>query len=299
MRARTAVLILVTGLIGFSVLRVPGLRAQARATGGSVGAQSVSPTVLSDEAILQRAADYVDTLQIGLSQVIADETTNERVEAWKGNRAQLRTLKSERLLWWLADEGTWLSVRNIRSMDGRSIPDSQSRLERVLAGDDAEVFSRLRALREEGARFDIGHVFRTTSDPLLVVQFLGRGTQERFDFRAEGASRVQGMPARRFSFVERMLPSVVVIDAKDALSTGRVWLRETDGAILQTEVEVSSPEQNASVSTDFVFNPKLDLWVPSRMRERYAEHLEPTTMCVTTYNAYRRFETAAHLVDQQ
>jgi hypothetical protein len=217
------------------------------------------------------------------------------------------------LLWWLPDERVWLSVRNVLSVDGKPVQDSEQRLQRALGvspdpavpapgampeddeqpGAGVSRTARLHRLQEEGARFDLGPVHRTTSNPTFVLQFLAPDNQPHFMFARERSERVGGARASKFSFVEGRRPTVVRVDGKEVVSTGAVWLRDVDGAVLRTDLTLKiSGQTTASITVDFQRNKKLAVWVPSKMVERYGD-----VTCMSTYSNFRRFETSGRLVD--
>jgi hypothetical protein len=152
-------------------------------------------------------------------------------------------------------------------------------------------------LQDEDARFDIGQLFRTTSDPTLAIQFVTRGTRDRFTFMDAGLEQIRGSTVRKIGFAEREPPTVVQVNRQDALASGVFWVREADGVIVRTALQVANGGTTASVTVDFERDSKLDLWVPSRMEEKYEERFGASIKGVATYSNYRRFETSARLVE--
>jgi hypothetical protein len=85
-------------------------------------------------------------------------------------------------------------------------------------------------------------------------------------------------------------------------SYGSIWVRASDEAVVRTELAVSLPMKDtiATVRVDYQWNPRLEMWVPSKMSEGYtqsisrriAEHIE----CVAEYSNFRRFEVSSRLV---
>jgi hypothetical protein len=67
----------------------------------------------------------------------------------------------------------------VRRVDGQEVRDSATRLERLLA-DDGDGTAKVRRLRNEGARFNIGSVGPNFTDPVLALQFLAPAMQPRF-----------------------------------------------------------------------------------------------------------------------
>lgn len=258
------------------------------------------PPALDD--LLARAGEYVQGFVDRLAFVISDEHYRQTVRS--GMRVSQRTIQSEMLFWILPEDSVWLSIRNVLNVDGRPIPDSKRRLERVLA--EPEVTSdtagngrvsraaKLRALQAESARYDLGPVRRTTGDPTLVLEFLLRENQRHFEFTRRDADRMGGdRTAWRLDFKEIERPTVVSIDDQEVMSSGAVWILPEDGTVVRTNLTLSATTKpTVSVDVRFKREAKLEMWVPARMEEHYG----PLTSAVATYMNYRRFETSARLV---
>jgi hypothetical protein len=91
------------------------------------------------------------------------------------------------------------------------------------------------------------------------------------------------------------------------MSRGSVWLASS-GIVLRTRLDLANPETNlsASVTVSYAADRKIGGWLPIRMDEHYSEaprnayHEDVITdqiVCQTTYSNYRRFETAARIID--
>jgi hypothetical protein len=69
-----------------------------------------------------------------------------------------------------------------------------------------------------------------------------------------------------------------------------------DGTLVRTNLKLTTPTlMDVSITVDFQRDLKLELWVPSRMEERYDDSGESTT-CSARYSNFRRFETSGRLV---
>jgi hypothetical protein len=141
------------------------------------GASSADePPALAD--LLAQTGKYVRGLQQDFATVISDETytQRERFSEQRSGKEKTstaeRTMRSEMLFLWLPQEREWLAVRNVLSVDRKAVPDSQTRLDQMLANPEPDAIARFRNLRDEGARFNIGRLTRNTSDRTLA--FYGR-----------------------------------------------------------------------------------------------------------------------------
>jgi len=253
----------------------------------------------SVEQLLARAGAYVRDLEVRMAMVVSDEVYHQR--AITRGRSTSRTIQSEMLFWWLDQDHVWISVRNVLVVDKRPVADSKDRLERALQtaeqpadGGDAVVSrsTRLRSLQEESARFDIGSVRRTTSNPTEVLQYLLPENQAQFAFTREGEHRVNGTRAWKVTFREQRRPTVLRFDSLDVPTSGAVWVRVDDGVVVRTERRVAVPRFDADVTVDFQRDPKLVLWVPTRMEETYGNIVR----CSSDYSNYRQFETSGRIL---
>ena len=189
-----------------------------------------------------------------------------------------------------------MTVRQVQQVDGRAV--AGETLSQLLT--DRERLARLRA---ESARYNLGRLYRDFNSPTLVVEFLHPAMQPRFRFTVEGRERVNGSETRRVRFKEVHRPTIIQQLGADRFSEGMVWLRDSDGAVVRSELRVAIPlrDTHASMTVDFTPDDRLDVWVPLRMKESYqvldrrgtlAERIDTEA----TYRNFRRFETSGRVV---
>jgi hypothetical protein len=255
--------------------------------------------------ILLLAGRFVQDTSARLSGVIADETYEQELFAQPlvagANRPRVarRALRAEALFLFLPAASQWMFVRNVLVVDGRPVPDSGERLDRLFnSGIDAAAY--LRQLQQENARFDIGPVRRTFGDPTFALRFLDVSAQMRFGFDRAGTERVAGVQAMTLAYRERRRPFVIQVDGMDALSSGMMWIDPAEGVVLRTSLRVTRPTGRgtlASVTVDFQKEPNLDAWVPALMSEEYNSGTGQITTARTSYTNFRRFDTSVRIVD--
>ena len=203
---------------------------------------------------------------------------------------------------WMPEQAGWLTVRNVLSVDGRAVPDSQTRLNDALDDTGAARVTRLRRLLNESARCNLGQIFRNFNFPTLVLSYLDPEMQPRFAFTLAGRERVNGVDASKVEFDERTRPTVIQENGADRFSKGAVWIADRDGTIVRTRLDLRIPLRDtiASVEVDYGRDAKLDMWVPVRMHESYlqsrATMINEAIDCVATYSNFRRFETSGRIV---
>ena len=169
--------------------------------------------------LLARAGEHVRRFEQDFALVVSDE--DYRQHARGRDRAPLhRRTRAEMLFMWRPDEAVWLTVRNVLTADGRAVPGSQSRLNDALRDAGAERLSRLRLLRDESARFNLGQTFRNFNYPTQVLSYLDPVLQPRFAFTLAGRERVNGVDAWKVKYEERTTPTVILANGADRLSRG-------------------------------------------------------------------------------
>jgi hypothetical protein len=208
-------------------------------------------------------------------------------------------------------EVTWLAVRTVLTVkdNGFTVPEavvgSKDRIDRALKDTSSGQFARLRTLAHEGARFNVGRIYRNFNTPTLALQFLAPEFQPRFTFQIAGREKVAGQQTVKLEYTERGSPTVIALNDKSQLpASGVLWVGEADGAVLRTHLTVKAPQTDdgpgldATIGVDYGRSQKLKMWVPSYMFEAYVEHGPPVERveCRARYSNFRRFETSARIV---
>jgi hypothetical protein len=162
--------------------------------------------------------------------------------------------------------------------------------------------SRIRRLRDENARFNIGGIHHNFSDPALALQFVDPSVQPRFNFTRRGRQIINGLVTWPIAFSERAAPTMITVDGRNALSTGMIWVTSS-GIVIRTRLELADPASHfrLGMGVSYGRDAKLGAWVPVRMEEAYSQSrnggaVNEEIACSATYSNYRRFETSARIV---
>lgn len=263
--------------------------------------------------ILDRAGKYVHQFEQDFAVVICDEDYRQDDHPRPFGRLEplSREMRSEMLFVRGEQQAMWLAVRNVLTVKDKGywvldpVPGSKERIDRALKDTSPGQLSRLRVLADEGARFNLGHIYRNFNTPALALQFLAPEFQSRFTFRVAGREKVAGNQAVKLEFTERGSPTVIALnDKSQLLSSGVVWVGEADGAVLRTRLTLKAPQTaegpglDATISVGYRRDTKLEMWVPSYMEEEYSEQRQPGERieCYARYSNFRRFETSARIV---
>lgn len=255
---------------------------------------------------LERAAAYVDRFEHEFGRLIGDEDYEQKVSGAAYPHGQQRHTQAEMLFLWMPQQGDWLTVRNVLRVDGRPVPDSERRLSDALASADNPL-ARLRQLRDESARFNIGRTFRNLNYPTMALRVLESVNQPRFRFDAPIAEKVDGEGAWKIAFREMRDPTMIQDETGTSMyAHGFVWILD-DGTVVQTRLDMfdQTAPSSFSIFTAYVRDTKLALYVPTRMREVYtqraivgrASRVTEQITGTATYKNYRRFETSARIIE--
>ena len=265
------------------------------------------------EELLDKAARYVRGFEQTFATVISDELTTQREHLTRRDRGitkvaeSRRTIRSETMFMFAGEERSWITVRNVLQVDNRAVADSRQRLDRLLTETPSgAIADRLRRLRDESTRFNLGGIQRNSSDPMLPFQFLDPTYQPRFQFTLDGPDAVAGVPAWKVAFAERVFPTVVTVDGNPQPASGAIWLTSS-GIVLRTSLRLANTLTNLSAEVDVTYaqDRKIGGWVPSRMNEVFNQAPRDTgaentitdlVTCVSVYSNFRRFETTTRLL---
>jgi len=248
--------------------------------------------------LLARTGASVDRLEDGYSRIVGAEDYLQTVQT--GGRTQSRHLESEVFFVRIVESSAWMMVRNVLKVDGRAVPGARDRIMAALADRSPGRTARLRALADEGARYNIGGLERNFSDPILALTFVDSSRQPRFSFKADGQTIVDGTPLHRLLFEERTRPTLIRNGrtGESIPSNGTLELSE-DGQIRRSELNVEVDQQTtAGIRVRFDPDPKLEILVPTLMEEDYrvAGRADTVITCKAVYSDFRRFETAVRIV---
>ncbi len=257
-------------------------------------------------ALLDKATLYVMQFRTTFSQVIGIEhydQTVRRSTVYQGRRS--RHMESEVFMTSVGNSDTYMTVRSVLKVDGKSLAGAHDRMTSILATAGSDRWSQLRTLASEGAKYNLGSVGRTFNDPTLALMFLSTSLRGRFAFKTLESSRTDGAWIHRLHFTETTRPSVIRDDRDnlDAEISGTVDLSD-DGSILATNLLVVIPARvTASVHVSYQYNPKLKMLVPSSMTEDYrnedgANRGVTLISCAARYSDYKRFETSSRILPQ-
>jgi hypothetical protein len=248
----------------------------------------------SQPELVVRASAYVGRFLTAYSNVVADE----RYEQESTARPRRRTLRSELVLVHYPGSPAWQVFRDVLEVDGRMVGGTrEGRLPALFLGPAEQALPRAKEIDAAGARHHIGEI-GTLDNPLLVLAFLQREYRERFRFTPTDLDRAAGPTVRIVQFEEVRVPTILRLGGNlDMPARGLLWIDETDGRVLKTELRVGQRDfahssmtwrPPSTITTIFGLDEQLGIDVPREMRGHYALQ-DVEIRGVATYTRFRRF----------
>ena len=278
---------------------------------GAPAATAAPPPVPADLVpVLERAARYVLDYEQAFHDVAAEENYIQRAR-WQDTPVDTprltctstscrRLTRADVVFVRLGGVIPWGTFRDVFEVDGQKVRDREARLEKLLqASSSPSVAQRVKAILTESTRYNIGPAMRTINFPTLSLAFLHPRNQSRFAWKRGGTRRFGAVEGLEVEFEEVARPTLVDQDGQgDLPSKGRFWIDPARGTVLRSETEFrfEPARARAWVATQYEAEPKLAMWVPTEMRERY-DDLPGTPMPVfkspseatAHYSSFRKF----------
>jgi len=262
--------------------------------GLALSAQEPAKLDTSLPALLERLGAYIDTFEKDLATVVSEERYFQEVAPLNGMFGDKRELRSDLLLAKAGELG-WVAFRDVFEMDGKEVRDRSDRLVELFlkpTGDSAE---QVRKIVEASSRLNLGFVSRNINVPTMVLQYARTTEQHRSEFKRGGTLDVSGIDAREIRFQERKAPRFIVT-RDGAAAAGRFWIEESTGRVLRTELKINTGSTSAVITVGYSEQPKLKLWLPFLMSERYSTPRQPVITGRATYDNFRRFDVAVETI---
>jgi hypothetical protein len=264
------------------------------------------------ETLLGKAGAYVTAYEQQFSALIAEEEYMQYVLRSQGGMpVSSRSLRSDVLLAPVASALKWILFRDVYEVDGRPVRDRETRLQTLwLESPPGSAAERCRAVLQESARYNLGRTQRNFNIPTIPLLFVHPENRDRFEFELKGRKKVEGRQCRVIDYREVSRPTLIRErpSGLDLFTRGRLFVQESDGAILKTEFGFDSRAEEGRVRVWVTYRwvDDLGLWLPHEMNETYESvrprneaHLAPGSQyrsrdgdfikCKARYENYRSF----------
>jgi hypothetical protein len=255
----------------------------------------------------QLAASYVDDYQKQLTAIVADEVYRQairRQEPEDDGAPRARTTRGEVFFLFAAAEREWMAIRDVREVDGAPVSGGANVRETLRTLPPGRVAERMKAYN---ARYNIGRVVRNINEPTLALLVLDGAHRSRFKFKS-GRSRVLGGRALvPLSFRERERPTLIRSSTGAPIYTsGELLVEPGTGRVWESTLDASVDAIKVRLTTEYSFDERLDLLLPTLFRERY-EQGQPSSAsgkqrvpyelieAQGEYSNFRRFEVLSRV----
>jgi hypothetical protein len=257
-----------------------GVLACALAVGVHAGAQT--PRV---DELIPKATEYAHHFIGRFSNVVAEERYEQEITVPR----RKRVLTSDFLLVRYPGDAVWQAFRDVAEVDGKPVRDREDRMMKLFLEPSSSALRRAAELAGASSRhnlLDIG----TLNNPLLVLSFLQQQYVDRFRFNLAGLDKKLGPDVRTVRFVEFRVPTILKLNASnDLASRGLIWIEETTGRVVKTELQVGGSVSPIRVTTHFALDEELGINVPTVMEDWYPQGTGEFRG-KATYGKFRRFE---------
>jgi len=248
------------------------------------------------QELLPRMRAYVGEYEKTLAGIVAEErylqTYSQRIAPYPAPpRLTRRELRSEMGFAWFPTPGTWFGFRDVLEANGKPVTDRQQRLEQLFVDRKFPSEEQLARVAESSARFNIGPARRNFNVPTLALLVASPANAGRFSFELRGYDVIEGARVALIAFAETGSPTLITRDGNDWPSRGLLWVEPESGRIWRTDIQLTDRDIEMRQTTWFTRDERLDLMVPSRMRELYdyIERSDEYVEAVADYSNVRRF----------
>ena len=245
------------------------------------------------EQVVAHMHAYLADYARHLPATIATEKYEQR--AGSGVRRQRRLLESDFGLIQVPGNAEWLGFREVRSVNGKPVLDSATRLAELFADPSPVAVQQARRIAVESARFNIGPIFRTINDPTIVLELLDPRHAGRMRFTKREEDKISGVRVWVVVFQETQRPTIIrTRTLQDQPAHGRAWIEPETGRIHRVEATIQ-PALGAGnfvgiIDVTFAHDRRMGFAVPAKMTERYTNtNLGVVSSGEATYGNYRLF----------
>lgn len=267
------------------------MRTSALAILLTAGAAQAGPP--SADAIVAKASAYVAQYEAALGGLVAEETyTQQRSSRSRSaSQRQTRRLTSDFMLVKFTQDEPWIPFRDVISVDGNPVGDRAARLEQLFLKPGAEARKDASRIANEGARYNLGSMYRNINVPVLGLEYLRAANAARCRFGSPRRETVDRQAAWKIDYRELAGPTVIR-DGRtggNVPAHGTVWIRESDGAVMRTILRTANRVSEVEIDVKYCQAPAIDVLVPCRMSEHYDVPAEQITG-TATYTNIRQFK---------
>jgi VWFA-related protein len=248
---------------------------------------------LTVDALLRAAGTYLARYEHQISAVVAEENYIQTVSSRAA--AMQRRLRSDLLVILDAVAG-WVGFRDVYEVDGKPVRDRDDRIARLFLQPNPDPVRQARRIVAESARFNLNppdvEISRSINMPVMALKFLQEQNQRRSRFTSEGTATIGGRHVAILRFAEQAKPRLIA-SPDNAAARGAFWIELDSGRVARSELSIQTGSTTATIRVAFAEEPRLKLWLPVSMDERYVISRGGTAIeGRATYSNFRQFIVA-------
>ena len=239
------------------------------------------------DSLLSAAAAYLAQYERDVAGIVAEEDYRQEAVSQRPRR-----LRSDLLV--VNDEQeAWIEFRDVYDVDGKPVRDREQRLVALFLKPGADRRGQALRISQEGARFNLhprgSKLPRTLNTPLVALHFLQARYQDRSTFTVNPARSVKdGGNSVVVEFDETSKPRLINTPDEKA-ARGAFWIDPYSGRVTATELIAQSGAATAFIYVTYAEDPKLKIWLPRTMTERYQVGRRETIRGYAEYSNFRQF----------
>ena len=222
--------------------------------------------------VQQLAASYVDEYQKQLTAIVADEVYVQEIRAQipaEEGAPRFRSIRGEVFFLFAVAEREWMAIRDPREVDGVPLTGTTDVRATLRTLPAAQVADRMRSYN---ARYNIGRITRDINEPTLALLVLDATHRDRFKFKADKPRQAGDRRLVPLSFKERDRPTLIRSTAgKPIYTSGELLVEPENGRIWQSTLDASVDAIKVQLITEYSFDARLGLLLPTVFRERYEQ----------------------------
>jgi VWFA-related protein len=275
--------------------------------------ESTSATAV--DRLMASLATYLAEYEKELTAIVAEEvsvqvaepkstvitaTSPRTLPTFSTGRRQSRRLRSDVLIVPDATYG-WVAFRDVFEVDGAPVRDRSTRIADLFLKRTPNARNLADQIVKEGARFNVElesvQVPRTINMPLTALRFLRPENRPRSQYRINVA-RTAAEPQDAgiaLDFQEVGKPRLIR-SPDDAAARGTLWVEPGSGRIRATILAIDTGRTSATIYVKYASVPKLAVWLPSIMEERYVVSGAGTIEGRAEYSNFRQFRISTDSV---
>ena len=162
-----------------------------------------------------------------------------------------------------------MAIRDVKEVDGVPLTGTRDVRATLRTLPAAQVADRMKSYN---ARYNIGRITRDINEPTLALLVLDATHRSRFKFKADKARQVGDRRLVPLSFKERERPTLIRSTAgKPIYTSGELMVEPESGRIWQSTLNASVDAIKVQLTTEYAFDERLGLLLPTVFRERYEQ----------------------------